>query len=129
MTSHEPASPDAMIDLARGHDIGLAFEPSTPLNKRLCLSNKTFTYMLAGAAVVMSDTPGTHDLGLDLGEGAALVEPGDIDGVAAVFGRWDREPARLECARRSAWNAAVRRWRWDHELEAGRLCALVRAIA
>jgi glycosyltransferase involved in cell wall biosynthesis len=124
---HEPPGPpDAMVDLARGQDVGLALEEMTPLNRQLCVTNKAFTYILAGIAVAISDTPGQHALGLDLGEGAALVPPGDVDALARAFARWAAEPARLECAKRSAWNSAVRRWRWDHELERQRLCALVR---
>jgi glycosyltransferase involved in cell wall biosynthesis len=121
-----PAPPDDMIDLARGYDVGLALEQMTPRNRQLCVTNKAFTYIMAGVAVAISDTPGQHDLGVDLREGAALVPPGDVDALAAAFARWTREPARLDCARRAAWQAAVRRWRWDHDLERGRLCALVR---
>jgi glycosyltransferase involved in cell wall biosynthesis len=121
-----PAPPDAMIDLARGSDVGLALEQMTPRNRQLCVTNKAFTYIMAGVAVAISDTPGQHALGVDLREGAALVPPGDADALAEVFARWMREPARLDCAKRAAWQAAVRRWRWDHELERGRLCAIVR---
>src|SRR5262249_16563749 len=121
-----PAPPDAMIDLARGYDVGLALEQMTPRNRQLCVTNKAFTYIMAGVAVAISDTPGQHALGTDLAKGAALVPPGDIDALAGAFARWMREPARLECAKRAAWQAAVRRWRWDHELERGRLCAAVR---
>jgi glycosyltransferase involved in cell wall biosynthesis len=121
-----PAPPDDMIDLARGYDVGLALEQMTPRNRQLCVTNKAFTYIMAGVAVAISDTPGQRALGVDLGDGAALVPPGDVDALAAAFTRWMREPARLDAAKRAAWQAAVRRWRWDHELERGRLCALVR---
>jgi glycosyltransferase involved in cell wall biosynthesis len=121
-----PAPPDSMVDLARGYDVGLATEPSTPPNRQVCVPNKAFTYILAGVAVIMSDMPGMRRVGLDLGEGAALVRPDDVDALAAALGRWANEPLRLECAKRMAWSAAVRRWRWDHELERGRLCALAR---
>ena len=122
----QPVPPDSMIDAARGYDVGLALEQMVPLNRQLCVTNKAFTYILAGVAVAMTDTPGQHALGLDLGEGAQLVAPGDVDALAAALGRWMREPARLDCAKRAAWSAARRRWHWEHELERGRLCALVR---
>jgi len=123
---HPPASPDAMVDLARNHDVGLAQEVMSIPNRRLCLTNKAFTYILAGLAVAMSDTPGQHALGVDLGHGAALVAPGDVNALAAVFARWAADPAGLECARRTAWSAAVRRWHWEHPLERGALLDLVR---
>jgi hypothetical protein len=121
-----PAPPDAMVDSARGYDVGLALEQMTPLNRQLCLTNKAFTYMLAGMAVAITDTPGQHALGADLGRGAALVPAGDVGALAAAFARWAGDAAELECAKRAAWAAATRRWHWEHELERGRLLTLVR---
>jgi glycosyltransferase involved in cell wall biosynthesis len=121
-----PGPPDAMVDLARGYDIGLSLEQMTPVSRQLCVTNKTFTYILAGAAVVMTDTPGQHALARDLGRAAALVPAGDVDALAGALARWARDPAELDCAKRTAWAAATRRWHWEHELERGRLLALVR---
>ena len=123
---HElPASPDSMIDLARGHHVGLAIEQPSP-NRDLCLPNKTFTYILAGLAVVMSDLPAQRALAADLGPAAALVPAADVDAIAAVFVQWVRDPALLMSARQAAWRAAMRRWHWEHALERGRLQELVR---
>ena len=115
-----------MVDCARGFDVGLALEQMTPRNRQLCLTNKAFTYILAGVATAMTDTPGQHALGVDLGRAAALVPVGDVDALAGAFVRWASDPAELDCAKRTAWHAATRRWHWDHELERGALCALVR---
>ncbi len=121
-----PAAPDTMVELARGYDVGLALEQMDPLNRQLCLTNKAFTYILAGVAVAVTDTPGQHALGIDLGGAAALVPPGDIDALATAFGRWAANPAALDSAKRTAWSAAVRRWHWEHPLERGVLLDLVR---
>jgi glycosyltransferase involved in cell wall biosynthesis len=121
-----PAPPDAMVDCARGYDVGLALEQMTPLNRQLCLTNKAFTYILAGMAVAITDTPGQHALGADLGRAAALVPAGDVAALAAAFARWAGDPAELDCAKRTAWTAATRRWHWEHPLERGKLLALVR---
>lgn len=121
-----PAPPDAMVACARGYDVGLALEQMTLRNRQLCLTNKAFTYMLAGMAIAMTDTPGQQALGVDLGRGAVLVPVGDVDALANAFARWARDPAELNCAKRTAWSAAARRWHWEHELERGMLCALVR---
>jgi glycosyltransferase involved in cell wall biosynthesis len=115
-----------MVDLARGYDVGLALDHGSSRNRQLCLPNKAFTYILAGIPVVMADTPGQHALGVDLGRGAALVRPGDVDALAAVLARWAGEPAALDCAKRTAWDAASRRWHWEHESERGTLYHLVR---
>ena len=91
-----PGAPDAMVDLARGFDVGLALDHGVPRNRTLCMANKPFTYILAGMAVVMFDTPGQHDLGVDFGRGAVLVPPGDVDALAGAFARWAADPAALD---------------------------------
>jgi glycosyltransferase involved in cell wall biosynthesis len=120
-----PVPPDAMIDVARGHDIGLALELNAPRNREICLTNKALTYILAGVPVLMADTPGQHDLGVALGRGAALVNPVDLDAVAAAIARWAHDPAALDCAKRTAWHAAAGRWHFDHDAERGVLYRLV----
>jgi len=75
----------------------------------------------------MTNTPGQHALGVDLGCGAALVPPHDVDALAAAFACWASDPAALTRAKQAAWTAAVRRWHWEHEEERGALLALVRA--
>ena len=120
-----PAPPDAMIDLVRGHDIGLALDASPPRNREICLTNKALTYILGGAAVLMADTEGQHDLGVDLGRGARLENLHDGDALAAAIARWAGDPAALDCAKRTAWHAACRRWHFDHEAERGVLYRLV----
>lgn len=127
VTHQLPAPPDAMVDLARGYDVGLAIERMAPRNRALSIANKGFTYLLAGVAVVMTDTPGQHGFGEDVGCAAVLVPPGDIDALASVFRRWADDPSMLARAKRAAWDAAVRRWRWDHPRERGVLLDLVSA--
>jgi len=123
---HEPpAPPDAMVDLSRGYDIGLALEQVQVRNHQIAQSNKLFTYLLAGNAIAMTDTPGQHPVGVDIGAAAGLVPPGDVAALASVFSRWAREPVTLDAARRAAWEAARRRWHWQHADERGLLYRLV----
>ena len=127
---HEPpAPPDAMVDLARGFDVGLALEQVHVKNHQIAQSNKVFTYLLAGVAIAMTDTPGQHPLGVDVGAAAGLVPPGDVASLAAVFSRWAKEPGTLDAARRAAWEAARRRWHWQHADERGLLYRLVSEAA
>ena len=127
VTTLPPAPPDTMIDLARGHHVGLALEAMAPRNRQLCVTNKAFTYMLAGLAVAISDTPGQHALGEDMACAAALVPPGDVDALASALHRWAGDPSLLARARKASWEAAVRRWRWDSPQERGVLLDLVAA--
>jgi glycosyltransferase involved in cell wall biosynthesis len=120
-----PAPPDAMIDLARSNDVGLVVEHGSSRNRALCVTNKTFTYILAGLAVAGFDTPGQHEIGVDLGRAAMFVPTGDIDALAGALAQWADNPAALDCAKRTAWAAATRRWHWEHDDERGTLYRLV----
>lgn len=119
---HFPPSPKAdVVDLCCGHDIGLALEQAHVLNRALCLCNKPFTYMLAGLALVFTDTPGQRPLALDLGPGALLYRVGDHKELAAGLKRWADHKDLLAKAKASAWQAARRRWHWEHPAEQGAL--------
>jgi len=125
MTHHLPATPDP-VDLCRGYDVGLALEQTHVRNRELCLTNKSLTYPLAGLAVVYTDTPGQRPLALDLGEGALLVRPGDITAFAEGLRRWVNDRALLARAKSAAWEAARRRWHWEHANERGALLGLMK---
>jgi Glycosyl transferase 4-like domain len=125
---HDPEAPDRMVELCHGMDIGLALEPGTGENNRLALSNKAFTYILAGLAVAFTDTPGQHPLATDLGAGGLLFAPGDIKTFAAGIKAWAEDDTRLLAAKRAAWAAARRRWHWNHPEEEGALLAEVRKV-
>jgi glycosyltransferase involved in cell wall biosynthesis len=122
---HEPAAPDTMVETCAGYDAGLALEQGQVQNSELCLSNKAFTYVLAGLAVVFTDTRGQRRIARDLGEGALVYTPGDIAALACGLKRWVDDRAALARARGAAWAAARRRWHWEHPEERGALLAAV----
>lgn len=125
MHHHAPVDPDAMVDSCRGYDIGLSLEEGHVLSRALCLTNKAFTYMLAGLAVALSDTPGQTPLARDIGDAACVYRPGDARALAAGLSAWANDPQRLLAARQASWAAATRRWHWEHPLERGALLAAV----
>jgi len=122
---HDPAPPDVMVEVCAGYDAGLAVEPGFSVNNQLALSNKAFTYVLAGLAVILTDTPGQRELAADLGEGAALCAPGDASTMAAALVRWAQDKPSLARAKAAAWRAAQRRWHWEHVEDSGALVSAV----
>ena len=91
-------------------------------NRRLCLTNKIFTYLLAGVPVVLSDTPAQRVLAPDLGGAAALVPLSDPTAIAATL---DRLATGLDQARAEALRLGRERYNW--EVEKGALLASVEA--
>ncbi|TKC08175.1 glycosyltransferase family 4 protein [Pedobacter polaris] len=53
---YPPIPADEIFSFASKFDIGLATEISTPKNRDICLTNKIFTYVQAGLAIIASDT-------------------------------------------------------------------------
>ncbi|MEO6327607.1 MAG: glycosyltransferase [Ginsengibacter sp.] len=52
-----PVPPDDIFKISAKYDIGLATEVPYSENRKFCLTNKLFTYILAGNCIVASDTP------------------------------------------------------------------------
>ena len=119
-----------MVALCSGYDVGLATELPTSPNKIVCASNKIFTYLAAGLPVACSDTPGQRSIAQRDPQAIRLFAPADAGALAVILRCWRSEGPSLEVSRRAAWNAAVRRWHWEHPDERGTLLALVnRALA
>lgn len=57
----EPVAPDEIFNMAADYDIGLAGEMPNCRNKEICLSNKIFTYLLAGNCILASDMDGQRE--------------------------------------------------------------------
>ena len=123
---HEPGSPDAMVHLSRGYDLGLSGEEPTALNRRLCLGNKIFTYLAAGVPVLLSATPAQVVLGQDLGKASVMYESGDVAGLAEKLACLASDPGARVQARKAARQAAQRRWHWEHPEDRGALIDVVR---
>jgi glycosyltransferase involved in cell wall biosynthesis len=118
---HDPESPDRMVELAQGYDLGVSTEDGAVLNHRLCLGNKIFTYLAAGIPVLLTATPAQAALAEDLGAAATMYEPGDVDALASILQHWDDNPGLGCVAAQQARAAALRRWHWEHADDRGAL--------
>jgi glycosyltransferase involved in cell wall biosynthesis len=112
---HAPADPDQMVALAAGFDVGLALEPGATPNNDVALSNKIFTYLLAGAAVVATGTRGQASVVDAIPDAARSYRPGDIDAMAKILRRWVDDRTSLHAARQAAWTYGATRYNWDRE--------------
>src|SRR5690606_9969032 len=110
-----PAVPGKMVRLATEYDIGLASEPGHSLNNRLALSNKLFTYLLAGIPTLVSDTTAQAEIAAEM-SGAVFVYPQrDAQALAATMDDLLLSPPMLAQAREAAWQYAQQRFNWDLE--------------
>jgi len=128
VVQHNPAPPDSMVALCAPYDVGLSLEQPAALNRDLCLTNKAFTYMLAGLPVAFTSTTAQESLALDMAAGALAYTPGDIAALAKGLARWANDREGLARARQASWAAAQRRWHWEHDRERGALLACAAGI-
>ncbi|MEC9347796.1 MAG: hypothetical protein VYB54_16335 [Pseudomonadota bacterium] len=110
-----PAAPSEMERLAAHHDAGLCGETGHSANRRIALTNKIFTFLLAGIPVLLSAIPAHSDIVADLGPAATLYDVDDADSLAAAYDAMLQDPARLEAARCHAWKLGQDRYNWDRE--------------
>jgi hypothetical protein len=125
---HDPAVPDDMVALAQPYDAGLACEEPTAPNRRLCLTNKIFTYLAAGVPVFLTRTPAQARLEPDLGDAAFGYECGDVEGLAGAIRQLAGDAELRRRSRTAARAAAERRWHWEHQDDRGALVAAVRTV-
>lgn len=110
-----PASPIEMTRLAAEYDVGIASEPGHSVNNRLALSNKLFTFLLAGVPTLASATPAQAQLAGDA-SGAVFMYPQQAseklsEQIDCLLG----SPENLAAARLSAWQLGQHSYNWDSE--------------
>jgi hypothetical protein len=123
-----PLEPDRLVEWCREYHVGISVEPQIVENRALCLSNKLCTYLLAGLAVVATDTPGQREVASEAGDGVAWYTPGSCAAAAQSLQAWARCGDMLRRSRQASWRAAAARWHWQHPYERGALVAEVAKV-
>ena len=112
---HQPIYPNQLPIFTAQFDVGLALEPSYPLNRDVCLTNKIFTYLQAGLAVVASDTTAQKQF---INENPTLgfcYEKGNAQQLASVLKRLIDQPELLLQTKQAAYHAARLNLNWETE--------------
>jgi glycosyltransferase involved in cell wall biosynthesis len=113
--AYSPCGPDQMVRFAAECDIGLALEQPVSKNRQICLTNKIFTYLLAGNAVIATDTSGQRPIMETIGDAGFTYDPGDINALACGLRLWYENRSILQQARQNSWDWGTRRFNWDLE--------------
>jgi hypothetical protein len=119
------ADPTTMVAEAAAHDVLFASQPSEQLFHQLAIGNKLFTGLLAGCAILASDTIAHRRLARGMGASLQLVnhrKDGDLPKRLIMLAN-DRE--RLLAMRQAAWDLGTARFNW--EMESNPWCSLITA--
>jgi glycosyltransferase involved in cell wall biosynthesis len=112
---HNPVMPGELPAIASQFDIGLALEPGFSINNDFALSNKIFTYMQAGLAIIASDTTAQAAL-IDKYPGIGKVyEKGNIKMLADMIEYYSDHSDHLYKAKKIAYDIARNELNWEKE--------------
>lgn len=121
-----PALPDQLERLAAAYDIGLVAETGHTHNRQIALTNKQFSYFVAGIPAIMSDVPAHREFAADAEGAVFLFRSDDPASLASALDHLLLDPDRLAQARTRAFALAQQRYNW--QVESQRLIALVHDV-
>lgn len=112
---HSVVSTQELLSRTAEHDIGFALEQPVNLNREISVTNKIFFYMLAGLAVVASDTSGQKEIIKSSPRIGFLYQPGDYKTLAAKLNQLIADPNKLKICKKASLKAAEEKWNWKRE--------------
>ena len=114
---HDAVPPSDLVRMAASCHIGLGLEPGNSRNNSIALSNKLFTYLLAGAAVILTATDSQRLIAAELADAASTYHPGDSEALATHLIRLHDDRGLLAKARQISRELGATRFNWDVEQE------------
>lgn len=112
---HDVVANGELLSRIAEHDVGFAGEMKYSRSRDLTVTNKILQYLLAGLAVVASDTAGQREVA-DQAPGAVLLYPsGDPAALAAQLDALLGDPQRLVRAKAAAVVVAERTFCWERQ--------------
>ncbi len=114
---HPTVHNSELLPRIASHDIGLALESGATRGRDLTVAKKTFHYMLAGLAVVASDTTGHQEIADSTLGAIKLVPPDNPGALAAAIDSWLAFPEHLKLARKAAVRATKELYCWERVRE------------
>lgn len=112
---HAPTLPENIFAIAQQFDIGLATEIPHTLNREYCLTNKIFTYLLAGNALILSDTKAQQKFVEDYPGVGLLYESENSKNLSEIIATFYKQPQLLAQVKQNALEAATTQLNWEAE--------------
>lgn len=118
---HSPVPGDELFNITAKYDIGIASEPGFSTNNKIALSNKLFTYIQCGLAVVASNTTAQAWFMEQYPETGKLY--GDEDELAAILTAYHSNRDLLYETKKSSYAIGQTKLNW--EIESDKLITVV----
>lgn len=114
-----PLPENELFHKARQFDIGLALETGLSDNLKFCLANKIFTYLLAGNAIIFSDTPAQKAFWEEHPGCGSLYERENLEQLAAIIKAYLENRSLLQTQQEQSLKLSAEKLNW--ELESAKL--------
>ncbi|WP_316811397.1 hypothetical protein [Pedobacter heparinus] len=112
---HDPIAPDDLTVFASQFDVGLALEPAFSFNNDMALSNKIFTYMQAGLAIIASNTTAQRILLQRQPEIGKVYEIGNVQSLSNILQHYAENTDEVYKARQASLHLAQTSLNWETE--------------
>jgi glycosyltransferase involved in cell wall biosynthesis len=110
---YPPIPPDEIVHFASQFDIGLSTELNEPQNRDICLTNKLFTYIQSGLAVIASDTSAQNAF-FNNYPNAGKIYNDDLD-LKAVFTYYLQNPQAISETKKANYDLGQTTLNWENE--------------
>lgn len=110
---HPPVAEESLVSIAAEHHIGVAAEVSLLRNRDLCLTNKIFTYLLAGNAIVFSETRAQVSFQAAAPQAGILYH--NASALSKILLDYISDPQRLHAHRHASYSLGRDELNWDQE--------------
>lgn len=113
----KPVQSDQIFELANQHDVGLALERDFPLNRDICLTNKIFTYLTSGIAVIASETSAQKAFLQQYPRIGRSYPIGHVEVLASIIHYYANNPISLSASKNEAYKVAEEKFNWENEMQ------------
>lgn len=110
-----PVQPEHIFKLAKNYDIGLALETGFCLNNNIALSNKIFTYLTSGLAIIASETSAQKEFTSTYSKVGKSYPIHNIKALAALINFYIQNNDQLTQAKKEAHLLAKNELNWEKE--------------
>jgi glycosyltransferase involved in cell wall biosynthesis len=110
-----PVEPDQIFELASAFDIGLAIEPALNENNNVIFTNKLFTYLLSGNAILFTSTTAQQSFFNQHRDIGWIYPSGDIDKLELVLKQIKSNPLEILSFKQNAQQLAKQVYNWEIE--------------
>ena len=120
---HKPILSQEIFSFSAQFDIGLALESNTPLNRDICLTNKIFSYLTSGLAIIASNTT-AQKVFFENNEGTGFVyQIGNAEELAGKIDYLFQNRNILKDCKVKATQLATDKYNW--ELESAKFLTII----